>query len=58
MQQQTKKRKLQIANKRHVRLLVSARAYQPVNSIFLSQQISISRVYQSRNRPTNWLKET
>jgi len=32
-----------------VRLLVSARAYQPVNSIFLSQQNSTSQTYQPRN---------
>ena len=35
-----------------VRLLVSVRAYQAVNSVFLSQQISTSRVYQSRNQRT------
>jgi len=34
-----------------VRLLVSARTYQPANSIFLSQQTSTSRPYQSRNQP-------
>ena len=37
----------------HVRLLVSARAYQPANSVFLSQQTSTSRAYQPRNQPTN-----
>ena len=39
-----------------VRLLVSARAYQPANSVFLSQQTSISRVYQPRNQPANMPK--
>ena len=38
-----------------VRLLVSARAYQPANNIFLSQQTSISRTYQPRNPPANRL---
>ena len=38
-----------------VRSLVSARAYQPANSIFLSQQISTSRAYQFRNQPANKL---
>ena len=38
-----------------VRLLVSARAYQPANSVFLSQQISTSRAYQPRNQPANRL---
>ena len=38
-----------------VRLLVSARAYQPANNIFLSQQTSISRTYQSRNQPAKKL---
>ena len=36
-----------------VRSLVSARAYQPANSVFLSQQTSTSRAYQPRNQPTN-----
>jgi len=36
-----------------VRLLVSARTYQPANSVSLSQQISINRVYQLRNQPAN-----
>ena len=34
-----------------VRLLVSARVYQPWYSIFLSQQTSISRAYQHQNQP-------
>ena len=38
-----------------VRLLVSARAYQPANSVFLSQQTSTSRAYQPRNQPANKL---
>ena len=38
-----------------VRLLVSARAYQSANSVFLSQQTSTSRTYQPRNQPTNRL---
>jgi len=29
-----------------VRLLVSAKAYQPANSVFLSQQTSTSQAYQ------------
>ena len=40
-----------------VRLLVSARAYQPWYSIFLSQQTSTSRAYQPRNQPANRLIE-
>ena len=36
-----------------VRLLVSARAYQTANSIFLSQQTSTSRAHQPRNQPAN-----
>jgi len=36
-----------------VRLLVLTRAYQPWYSIFLTQQTSTSRVYQSRNRSAN-----
>ena len=40
-----------------VRLLVSARAYQPANSVFLSQQTSTSRAYQPRNQPANRLIE-
>ena len=38
-----------------VRLLVSAKAYQLANSIFLSQQTSTSRTYQPRNQPANRL---
>ena len=38
-----------------VRLLISARAYQPVNIVFLSRQTSISRAYQPRNQPANRL---
>jgi len=40
-----------------VRLLVSAKAYQPANSVFLSQQTSTStsRAYQPRNQPANRL---
>ena len=34
-------------------LLVSARAYQSINSIFLLQQTSTSRAYQPRNQPAN-----
>jgi len=36
-----------------VRLLVSARAYQPANSVFLSQQTSTSRAYQPKNQLAN-----
>ena len=36
-----------------VRLLVSARAYQAANSVFLSQRASTSRAYQPRNQPAN-----
>ena len=43
-------------HKQPVRLLVSARAYQPANSVFLSQQISTSRAYQPRNQLANRLK--
>ena len=43
----------QVAHIQSVRLLISVRAYQPANSIFLSQQTSISRTYQSRNQPAN-----
>jgi len=39
----------------HVRLLISARAYQLTNSVFLSQRSSTSRAYQSRNQPANML---
>ena len=39
----------------YVRLLVLARTYQSVNSVFLSQQTSTSRAYQSRNQPANML---
>ena len=38
-----------------IRLLVSARTYQPANSVFLSQQTSTSRAYQPRNQPANRL---
>ena len=37
------------------RSLVSVRAYQSANSIFLSQQASTSQVYQPRNQPANRL---
>ena len=36
-----------------IRLLVLARAYQPVNNIFLSQQTSTSRTYQPRDQSAN-----
>ena len=39
----------------HWNLLVLVEAYSSANSIFLSQQISISRTYQPRNQPTNIL---
>ena len=35
--------------------LVSVRAYQPNNSVFVSQQTSTSRTYRFRNRSTNML---
>jgi len=35
--------------------LVSVRAYQSGNSVFLSQQTSTSRAYQPRNQPANML---
>jgi len=34
-----------------VRLMVSAKAYQPANSVFLSQQTSTSWAYHPRNQP-------
>jgi len=37
----------------HVHSLVSVRVYQLANSVFLLQQISISRAYQPRNQPAN-----
>ena len=43
----------QVAHIQSVRLLISVRAYQPANSIFLSQQTSTSRTYQSINQPAN-----
>ena len=39
----------------HVRLLVSVRAYQSVNSSFLSQQTSINRTYQPETDQRNRL---
>ena len=41
-----------------VRLLVSARAYQPANSVFLSQQNSTSRAYQPKNQSANGLSDS
>ena len=38
-----------------VRLLILVRAYQSANRIFLSQQTSMNRTYQLRNKPTNRL---
>jgi len=36
-------------------LLVSVRAYQSANSVFLSQEISTSQTYQPKNQPANRL---
>ena len=44
-----------IPDNQHVRLLVSARAYQLANNVFLSQQTSTSRAYQPRNQQANRL---